>query len=95
MAERKLRALSGLYEGDPDEPIFAGAVEEVVWECSDDEDWEKVLDRLKANAPAGTTDWREGWVYLDVPVEAFRPPEIKGRATPPEIPAADQQRGRD
>lgn len=79
MAERRLRALFGLYEGDPDEPILAGAVEEIVWEMTDDEDWDKVLARLKANAPEGTTDWRECWITLDIPADAFRPPELKAK----------------
>jgi hypothetical protein len=63
----RIRALFGLYEGNPDEPTFAGAVGEVTYELSDDEEWDRLLARMKENAPHGTTDWREVWIEFDEP----------------------------
>lgn len=75
----RVRALFGLFEGDPDDVVFAGAISDVVWETSDDDEWERQITRLKDNAPVGTTDWREAWIEFDAP--DLSPPKITGKVS--------------
>jgi hypothetical protein len=76
----RVRALFGLFEGDPEDVIFAGALSEIHYEMSEEVEYQKLLDGLKATAPHGTTDWREAWIEFDPPDLA--PPTVAAITKP-------------
>lgn len=89
MAEMRLRALFGLFEGDPDDVVFAGAVSEITWELSDDEEWDRHLARFKENAPGDTTDWREVWITVQIDPATFAVPTLPGAVSLPKESTRD------
>lgn len=82
---QRLRALFGLFEGDPEDIVFVGACSEVTWECATEEDWERLTGRWKEEAPVGTGDWRECWLDVEVPLAPFAAPTLPSKVEVPDV----------
>ncbi len=74
MAAEKVtvRALLGLWEDE--EVVLAGVSHG--YETMDQQEWEGVLEAMKDRAPAGTSNWREAWLTIEVDPDSFRLPDL-------------------
>jgi len=80
MSTMKVRALFGLFEGNTEEPVFAGAMSEINYETLDEDEYESMIASFKGTCPEPTTDWREAWIEFDAP--DLSTPPIAASVTP-------------
>ena len=74
MASEKVtvRALLGLWENE--EVVLAGVSHG--YEFMSESEWAGVLEEMKERAPAGTSNWREAWLTIEVDPDSLRLPDL-------------------